>query len=118
MRSASDTTAHAPGFGLARTLYWLAFFVFLTAVTVGLGWDRRWHTTHRFESIFSPPHLFIYATSVLATLIVVVLLGSSRLRRWFAVSTGGPAFFSPPYASGPSWRCSPDCSRPSGSTVS
>lgn len=54
--------------------YWAAFVLFLAAVTIGLGWDRQYHITHEFDSFFSPPHIFIYATSLLATLAVGVML--------------------------------------------
>ena len=36
----------------------MAFYLLATAV--GLGWDRRWHATHIFNTFYSPPHIFIY----------------------------------------------------------
>ena len=44
----------------ALALLWLALTFYLMATAVGLGWDRRWHTSHVFNSFYSPPHLFIY----------------------------------------------------------
>lgn len=80
--------------GRARALFWFTLAVFLLATIVGLGWDRRWHTTHAFETFYSPPHLFIYATSLLATGLVGLMVVVPNLRRWFGYSplillTGG-----------------------------
>ena len=45
----------------AAILVWLALAFLLGAAAIGLGWDRRWHATHVFNSFYSPPHLFIYS---------------------------------------------------------
>ena len=84
----------AASFNRARALFWFTLFVFLLAIIVGIGWDRRWHTTHAFETFYSPPHLFIYATSTFATLLVGLMVVVPGLRRWFGYNplillTGG-----------------------------
>jgi hypothetical protein len=66
---------------------WLAFLLFLAAVTLGTGWDRRWHATHPFEDFWSPPHLFIYAMVLLLATVVAHLVAAPQVRRWF-----GPAY--------------------------
>ncbi|MGI8608939.1 MAG: hypothetical protein ACR2MY_06890 [Candidatus Dormibacteria bacterium] len=55
---------------LALALLWLALTFYLMATAIGLGWDRRWHTTHVFGSLYSPPHIFIY--TMLALTVVTV----------------------------------------------
>jgi len=85
--TSSSSTGNMPGLENAQAMYWITFFIFLVTIFVGLGWDRRWHTTHKFETFYSPPHLFIYGTSLLATLLVAVIVFSPNLRRWF-----GPGF--------------------------
>lgn len=52
-----------------RTLRWLWIVAGLVPAAIGIGinWDRAWHTTHRFDDFFSPPHLFIYTMVTLAT---------------------------------------------------
>ncbi len=44
---------------------WTTFAFFVGTLTLGLAWDRGWHTTHRFETFYSPPHLFIYGTTLI-----------------------------------------------------
>ncbi len=62
---------------------WFALIFFFTTLVVGLSWDRSWHTTHPFESFYSPPHLFIYATAIISTLLVARLVLVPELRRPF-----------------------------------
>lgn len=63
------TQATTPnGSQLAYRLLWLAVFFDILAFGIGASWDKRWHATHPFEDFFSPPHLFIYASHLLATL--------------------------------------------------
>ncbi len=80
---------------LAGRLLWTTLGLLLLTVGVGLGWDRAWHASHAFDTFYSPPHLFIYATTVLEAALVAYLVGSRRLRAWF-----GPTFRLPalPYA--------------------
>jgi hypothetical protein len=71
----------------ARRLLWLAFWMMLASVGIGLPWDAAWHTSRRFETAFAPPHLFVYATTALTAALYVVLVTTHRLRRAF-----GPGF--------------------------
>ena len=55
----------------------------LLSITVGRAWDAAWHTTHRFDDFFSPPHIFIYACVALAMAIYARLLSRPEVSRWF-----------------------------------
>lgn len=67
----------------ARWLLWIAFWTMLASVSIGLSWDAAWHTTRGFETAFSPPHLFIYATTALTCALYVTLVATPGLRRAF-----------------------------------
>jgi len=67
----------------ANYLLWITFWVMFLSVSIGLSWDGGWHLTCPFETAFSPPHLFIYATSALTVSLYVALLVTPRLRRRF-----------------------------------
>ena len=75
------------GLRRARWLLGGTFFLLICTVAVGLSWDRRWHTTHAFDSFYSPPHLFSYGMTVVVALLVTFLVFSPGYRRWF-----GPGF--------------------------
>ncbi len=68
-----------PDAGRARLILWLAFATMLLSVSIGLSWDAAWHTTRRFESAFSPPHLFIYVTTAVTCSLYLLLLTTPRL---------------------------------------
>jgi hypothetical protein len=68
----------------AAILVWLALAFLLGVAAIGLGWDRRWHATHVFNSFYSPPHLFIYSMLGLTVLTVGVIVSAPRLRSQFA----------------------------------
>jgi hypothetical protein len=74
---ASDGVDHS---GHALRLLWLATGFFLLTTAIGLGWDRRWHATHIFNTFYSPPHLFIYTMLGLtvATMGGIMLWPSTR----------------------------------------
>lgn len=76
----------APRLDGARLALWLAFGLVLLTVTVGLGWDRRWHARHVFDGFWSPPHLFIYGTS----------LGTALLAAGLTLAPSWRARFGPP----------------------
>lgn len=65
-----------------RALFSAVVFAVL-AFGVGAGWDRAWHATHPFEDFWSPPHLFIYSTNLVATLLVAWLALWPDLRRHY-----------------------------------
>ena len=71
---------------LASALTWLSLGWLLGAAAIGLGWDRRWHATHVFNTFYSPPHLFIYAMLALAVGTLGLVIWMPRLRSAF-----GPA---------------------------
>jgi len=65
--------------------HWLlsAVVLSLLAFGVGVAWDRAWHTRYPLEDFFSPPHLFIYTTHLLATLALAKIAFTPELRRHF-----------------------------------
>ena len=70
----------------ALLLLWLALFFFLMSTAVGLGWDKRWHASHVFNSFCSPPHLFIYTMLALTVLTVAGIILSPATRREFGIA--------------------------------
>ncbi len=62
---------------------WVALVFAILSFGVGTGWDRAWHATHPFEDFWSPPHLFIYSTDLVATAVVGWITLNAELRRWF-----------------------------------
>ena len=74
----------------ARLWLWLAFWTMVMSVAIGLPWDAGWHASRPFETPFSPPHLFIYATSALTVGLYLKLLTSARLRQRFGASLRVP----------------------------
>lgn len=75
----------------ARIAYrWLLGAVVLSLLAFGVGaaWDRAWHTRNPFEDFFSPPHLFIYTTHVLATMALARIAFTAELRRHFGPPYG------------------------------
>jgi hypothetical protein len=62
---------------------WLAIAFSLLAFGVGVAWDRAWHATHPFEDFWSPPHLFIYTSHLMATLALARIAVDPDLRSHF-----------------------------------
>lgn len=77
----------APGLRTAHWYTWGVVAYFVIVVGIGIGWDGYWHATHRFDTFFSPPHIFIYANVLITALLVANLTFRPRLRPWF-----GPGF--------------------------
>jgi hypothetical protein len=67
---------------------WLWFTLLFMVVTMsaGLAWDRRWHARNRFETFYSPPHIFIYTTTIITILLVAAITFSERMRPWFGTA--------------------------------
>jgi hypothetical protein len=68
-----------------RWLWGTLLFMILTT-SLGLAWDRSWHTRHQFETFYSPPHLFIYTTTIITILLVAAITFSEKLRPWFGTA--------------------------------
>lgn len=85
--AAAPAPPQAPGLRTAHWYVWGVAAYFITAVGIGVGWDGYWHATHRFDTFFSPPHIFIYANVLIVAALVANLTFRSRLRAWF-----GPGF--------------------------
>ena len=67
----------------ARRILWLAFWTMLLSLGIGLPWDAAWHISRPFDSVFSPPHLFVYATTALTICFYLCLLVRPRVRATF-----------------------------------
>ena len=75
----SAPPAHrAPGLRAAHWYVWGVVAYFVTAVGIGIDWDGYWHATHRFDTFFSPPHLFIYTNILITAALVVVAAARGR----------------------------------------
>jgi hypothetical protein len=79
----------------ARRILWLAFWTMLASIGVGLPWDTAWHVSRPFDSVFSPPHLFVYATTALTIAFYLCLLVRPRIRAAFGYGFAVPVV---PYA--------------------
>ncbi len=77
-----------------RLLVWI-FGLLIVGVTIGIGWDRRWHAQHAFDTFYSPPHLFIYSVATLTTLLAVGLVLLPALRRPFGTTMRLPLLWFP-----------------------
>ena len=66
---------------LARAIPWYLWCALLSSASVALGvhWDIAWHRSIGRDTFWSPPHLMIYASAVLAA----VAAGSQILRATF-----------------------------------
>lgn len=72
----------------ARQLLWFTLIFFVVTLTIGLGWDRRWHTVHTFDTFYSPPHLFTYSMMLLASALVASIAFRPSLRTAFEQGPG------------------------------
>ena len=67
----------------ARRLLWLAFWLMLASIGIGVPWDPSWHSAPPLDDVLSPPHLLVTTTSILTVTAYVYLLVSARLRTAF-----------------------------------
>jgi hypothetical protein len=88
----SQAQPNPPGVTRAHGLLWLALWLELVVVGIGLPADRGWHATHIFDGFFSPPHIFIYASAIVAALVVAYMVFTPQVRVWF-----GPGYRLPPF---------------------
>ncbi len=65
---------------------WFALVFMLISVSIGLNWDRAWHAQNKFETFYSPPHLFIYLSTIITILLVAAITFSAQLRPWFGTA--------------------------------
>ena len=65
---------------------WFALVFMLITVSIGISWDGAWHTQNKFETFYSPPHVFIYASTIITILLVAGLTFSPNLRPWFGTA--------------------------------
>jgi hypothetical protein len=88
--------ADKASFDKAYRLLWLAAIFAVLSFGIGAAWDRAWHVTHPFEDFWSPPHLFIYATNAIASLMLARIALSAELRRHFGSPMALPLPFAVP----------------------
>ncbi len=81
-----------PNVSRAHGLLWVAILLQLAVVGIGLPADRGWHATHVFDTFFSPPHLFIYASAAIDGLVVAYMVFAPNVRPVF-----GDGFRLPPF---------------------
>lgn len=79
-------TATPANLTVARRLFWVVFVLSLVTTFVGRAWDTWWHTNNAFDGFFSPPHLFIYGTSMLNVMLLTILVAVPELRCWFGAT--------------------------------
>lgn len=72
---------------LAYRLLWFTFILFFAGTGFGKLWDRIWHLTHKFESFFSPPHMFISGITTLTGILALTLAFSPRFQSCFGLRT-------------------------------
>ncbi|HEY8292192.1 MAG TPA: hypothetical protein VIG44_06885 [Thermomicrobiales bacterium] len=65
---------------------WFALAFMLISVSIGLNWDRAWHAQNKFETFYSPPHVFIYCSTIITILLVAAITFSAQLRPWFGTA--------------------------------
>lgn len=75
---------------LAYGLLWFTFILFVAGTGFGKLWDRVWHLTNKFETFFSPPHMFITGITTLTGVIALALAFSPRFRSCFGLRTYVP----------------------------
>ncbi len=71
----------------ARILLYASLAVFTAGIAFGSAWDLYWHSIHRVDNFFTPPHLFIYSGVAAAGALAITLAVRPELSRWF-----GPAY--------------------------
>jgi hypothetical protein len=77
----------------ARRWLWRTLVVMLLGSWAGVTWDRVWHATQPFDDFWSPPHVLVYATVSVVSLMGMYLLFSDHLRPAFG--RGFRVFFLP-----------------------
>ncbi|MCA1725258.1 MAG: hypothetical protein LC748_13610 [Thermomicrobia bacterium] len=65
---------------------WFSLAFMLISVGIGLNWDRAWHAQNKFETFYSPPHLFIYCSTIITILLLAGITFSAQLRPWFGTA--------------------------------
>lgn len=65
---------------------WFTLLFMVVTMSIGLAWDRGWHARNKFETFYSPPHVFIYTTTIVTILFVAAITFSERLRPWFGTA--------------------------------
>ncbi len=76
----------------AYRLFWVTFFIFFVATATGKLWDRVWHLVHRFDTFWSPPHLYVAIMTLLTGLLVAGIAFTPQMRRWYGPAVRMPLF--------------------------
>jgi hypothetical protein len=80
------------GVGTAHFLLWFCLWFFALMVGIGLTFDRWWHATHKFDTFFSPPHVFTYTMVAISAILFSGLVFNGDLRQWFGPTLRLPVF--------------------------
>jgi hypothetical protein len=76
----------------AYRLFWVTFFIFFVATATGKLWDRVWHLVHRFDTFWSPPHLYVAIMTLLTGFLVAGIAFAPQMRRWYGPAVHLPLF--------------------------
>jgi hypothetical protein len=83
IQSASGKHREPHNLRRAYRLFWFAFILFFAGTGGGKLWDRVWHATRRFDTFWSPPHLFVFIITVCSGILVSVMAYVPSIRIWF-----------------------------------
>jgi hypothetical protein len=70
----------------ARRWLWRTLVLIIVGGSVGATWDRIWHATIPFDGFWSPPHVVVYVTVAVASLMGMMLLFTEKYRVAFGRS--------------------------------
>ncbi len=76
----------------AYRVFWVTFFVFFMATATGKLWDRIWHLVHRFDTFWSPPHLYVAIMTLFTGLLVAGIAFTPNFRKWYGPAVRMPLF--------------------------
>jgi hypothetical protein len=76
----AQTKRITPDYSGARRWLWRMTVIMIVGTWAGTTWDRIWHATVFFDGFWSPPHLAIYATVLLVSLIVIGMVFTDHIR--------------------------------------
>ena len=81
--SKSEASKSPAGLVWAYRVLWFTFIMFFLSTGLGKLWDRVWHLTHRFDTFWSPPHLFVSTMTATTGFLVITLAFLPYFRSWF-----------------------------------
>ncbi|GAC1363455.1 MAG: hypothetical protein NVS2B12_32760 [Ktedonobacteraceae bacterium] len=76
----------------AYRVFWATFFIFFVATATGKLWDRVWHIVNRFDTFWSPPHLYVATMTMFTGFLVAGIAFTPHLRKWYGPAVRMPLF--------------------------